>query len=285
MIKIETANGVKVPFELIKFPDGHRHFRLADDVAFLSSAVVTIRIRTFDDLFVLKQAVKNMRNLSKDVVLHLKVVYLLAARFDRPMVAFDSFDLQIVAEYINEMNFNSVSILEPHSQVSLALINNSYTVSPLDEAVKQELTCYQNTKTLEYDCCFVVPDLGAVKRLEHLLKGHGQVNIVYSNKTRNLKTGEITGIEILNPDKLLPNVIIFDDLCDGGRTFTELAKVLRPRGVKRIILAVTHGIFSKGLNVLVQPNDEGSYLDRIITTNSYSDQAFERSKLRVVEVI
>ena len=33
------------------------------------------------------------------------------------------------------------------------------------------------------------------------------------------------------------------DICDGGRTFIELAKVLKDNGAKRVTLYVTHGIF------------------------------------------
>jgi ribose-phosphate pyrophosphokinase len=48
------------------------------------------------------------------------------------------------------------------------------------------------------------------------------------------------------------NLIILDDICDGGQTFVELAKHLKAQGAKAIYLYITHGIFSKGLSVLKQ---------------------------------
>jgi ribose-phosphate pyrophosphokinase len=42
--------------------------------------------------------------------------------------------------------------------------------------------------------------------------------------------------------------IIVDDIIDGGKTFLELAKVIRGNGFTgKLILCATHGIFSKGL--------------------------------------
>lgn len=46
------------------------------------------------------------------------------------------------------------------------------------------------------------------------------------------------------------NILIVDDICDGGATFMLLTKDLYKRGAKSINLFVTHGIFSKGLKPL-----------------------------------
>ena len=45
---------------------------------------------------------------------------------------------------------------------------------------------------------------------------------------------------------------IVDDICDGGRTFIEIAKYLKEADSidsSRIHLMVTHGFFTKGLGV------------------------------------
>jgi ribose-phosphate pyrophosphokinase len=43
--------------------------------------------------------------------------------------------------------------------------------------------------------------------------------------------------------------VIADDICDGGRTFIELAKELRGMGAQIVHLYVTHGFFTKGRDV------------------------------------
>ena len=74
-------------------------------------------------------------------------------------------------------------------------------------------------------------------------------NIIYAQKVRNSQTGEIVETR-LEKEAIAQDCIIVDDICDGGRTFIELAKVLKSKGAKDIYLYVTHGIFSKGIEVL-----------------------------------
>ena len=61
------------------------------------------------------------------------------------------------------------------------------------------------------------------------------------------------------------DAIIVDDICDGGKTFIELAKVLKQKNVGKIYLVITHGIFSQGFEGLA------SYVSGIYTTNSVKD--------------
>jgi ribose-phosphate pyrophosphokinase len=68
--------------------------------------------------------------------------------------------------------------------------------------------------------------------------------------------------------------IISDDICDGGYTFIKIAEQLKAKGAERIVLFVTHGIFSKGLEVF------DGLVDEVITTNSLPQQTNE--KLRVI---
>jgi ribose-phosphate pyrophosphokinase len=66
---------------------------------------------------------------------------------------------------------------------------------------------------------------------------------------------------------------VIDDLCDGGGTFIGIAQELRKAGITQpLYLYVSHGIFSKGLEVLFQ------HFDQIFTTNSF-DQAMYLARL------
>jgi ribose-phosphate pyrophosphokinase len=71
---------------------------------------------------------------------------------------------------------------------------------------------------------------------------------------------EVPGVEKYNENN---KFVIVDDICDGGRTFTELAKTIRQHNsLSKIYLIVSHGIFSAGMTPL---NDS---FDGIFTTNS-----------------
>jgi ribose-phosphate pyrophosphokinase len=76
----------------------------------------------------------------------------------------------------------------------------------------------------------------------------------------------------LNGTNPTEDFFIFDDICDGGRTFIEIAKVIKshvwPSDEKfqgKIYLVVTHGIFSAGLLEL------SKWFECVYTTNSVRD--------------
>lgn len=111
----------------------------------------------------------------------------------------------------------------------------------------------------------ILPDEGASRR-------YGSFDVVtyIGSKTREPATGKIVAHTL---PKLLPNadgnpprnVLMIDDLCDGGASFEGLAKQIHEQSATTMIdLFVTHGIFSRGLWYLL----EGGF-DRIITTNSF----------------
>lgn len=93
--------------------------------------------------------------------------------------------------------------------------------------------------------CF--PDQGASKR-GYTTEG---LPVIILDKKRNQSTGEIEGLEYNGTlDLECKSVLILDDLCDGGRTFIEAAKLLYGLGVKSVDLYTTHGIYSKGVDCL-----------------------------------
>lgn len=108
----------------------------------------------------------------------------------------------------------------------------------------------------------VFPDQGAATRyagLPHIFgNNHHEIQTVryIGEKQRDPLTGVVTGLALVNPSEDV--VLVVDDICDGGKTFSEVASLLsRPTKY----LYVTHGIFSKG------PSPLAAY-KRIYTTDS-----------------
>jgi ribose-phosphate pyrophosphokinase len=101
------------------------------------------------------------------------------------------------------------------------------------------------------------PDKGAMQRY-----GHGVcLPSVSCRKVRDQGSGAIISIELdTNGLSVVDkNVIIIDDICDGGRTFIENAKLLKQAGAKQVCLYVSHGIFSKGTQILLDSGIEMIY--------------------------
>ncbi len=93
------------------------------------------------------------------------------------------------------------------------------------------------------------------------------------------KTGKITHTDVFSPAPIEGyDCFIVDDICDGGRTFIELAKTLKEKGAEKIYLYITHGIFSNGFG------DLSTYFEHIYTTNSFPAKGPEKL-VSVVNVV
>lgn len=107
--------------------------------------------------------------------------------------------------------------------------------------------------------CF--PDEGAYTRYTF----NREIPQIYAKKVRDQQTGQIQSLELqlTRTDLTNKDILIVDDICDGGGTFIQLAKELQKYNPRSIDLAVSHGLFSKGKQVL---HDAG--IRNIYTTNS-----------------
>jgi ribose-phosphate pyrophosphokinase len=123
----------------------------------------------------------------------------------------------------------------------------------------------------------LAPDAGASKAVEQFAHQHGYP-FIQALKTRDTETGELHGFRITNPSEDVEgkNILILDDICDGGGTFEGIADELDKMGARSVALAVTHGIFSRGFFI---------GMDRIYTTNSYRNaEDFRHQHVSVYDI-
>lgn len=181
--------------------------------------------------------------------IRLEIDYLPYARQDKEISNTTTFAGKSFARLLNSLNIEDILILDPHSKESINCIENHWEVKPTkfikwtEEEVKPDIICF--------------PDKGAWDRY----MWYNNKKSIYAEKVRNQLTGQIESVKVHGDvkDKV---VLIVDDICDGGATFINLAKVLLEQGAKEVNLYVTHGIFSKGLKVLT---DAG--ITRVFTKN------------------
>ncbi|MEM8594764.1 MAG: ribose-phosphate diphosphokinase [Pseudomonadota bacterium] len=191
-----------------------------------------------------------------------EIRYFPYARQDRVCNKGEALGVKVMADMVNAMAFDRVVIWDAHSDVTPALLNNVVNVSQADIINAYEPLAARlrnNTLTL------VSPDSGALKKTQHVADYFDMSNnIVRADKKRNIKTREIKETVIYD-DVEGKDLLIVDDICDGGRTFIELAKVLKSNKANTVSLYVTHGIFCNGLAAF------GGLIDEIITTESFKD--------------
>lgn len=172
----------------------------------------------------------------------LYIPYLPYARQDKDVSNSETFALSAFAKLINSLDFKLIECCDPHSLAAKYKIKNLYGFLPLDSIHKSII------ETSSHYVCY--PDSGALNRYgKHILWTH-----FHGDKERDHKSGKIVKYNInkLNLKIKNKNIMIIDDICDGGRTFIEIANKLKEEKVKEINLFVSHGIFSKGIEILKQ---------------------------------
>ena len=161
--------------------------------------------------------------------------YIPNARQDRVKSDEDVFTLKYFAQVINSLNYESVTVLDPHSTVSEALIERLVIQSPKENVrrVIDEIMQNENDEPFMF-----YPDEGASKRYS------GMVTLPYAFgiKKRDWKTGKILGLDVSGDiDKIKgKSVLIVDDICSKGGTFFFSAKKLKELGADKIYLYISH---------------------------------------------
>lgn len=262
-------NNVNVALNQVIFSDGAKSLSVRSTIpANPVSAVITATpTNTLPEmLFDIAQCVNVIRQINSRINIKLVMPYVPYARQDRPMVRNDAFSLRVFAALLNSLNLDKVVVLDAHSDVSCALINNSFQVHQ-----HQILSTSSISRHIPSNVTLVAPDAGSLKKIDKVAEARTPSGLVVMAKNRDPATGQISGSRIVDCD--LPSLrgrdcLIVDDICDGGATFINIAKTLKSSGVNKIYLWVTHGIFSKGLQPLF---DAG--IDTVYTTNSLDQSA------------
>ena len=290
---VNPKDSLSFKYEISRFPDGQQSLRLIEDgyntfnsLRDSDSAhgiIIESRLNTFSDLEIIICATQALKEVGvKNIELY--IPYCIGARSDRKFVEGGiNYVKTVIAPIINSQGYNKVTILDPHSDVLEACINNFKKEDNIDLvsfAFKDYFLSkgFKTWSPKNFDnVCLVSPDAGALKKVFHVAEKIGyKGEVVIASKHRDLETGKIdytnVPMSVHDADK---DVFIIDDICVGGRTFIEIAKAVdEVRKLSSLVkrehygknyLIVTHGIFSAGFDFLVQ------HFDGIYCTNSVKD--------------
>ncbi len=252
--------GESIKFETFTFPGGEQHIKLQLPVE-LERSYITHRAKSFKDIELILLGADALRRLGARRI-ELVLPYFPAARQDRVMVKGEPLSVKVYADLINSVKFDNVIIFDPHSEVTPALLNNC-------EVLYNHKFVKTAISDIGKDVCLVSPDGGALKKIYKVSEYAGGVDVVECSKMRDVKTGALTGFRVNSDDLQGRRCLIVDDICDGGGTFIGLAKELKKKNAGDLFLAVSHGIFSRGFDELLQ-----NYKN-IFTTNSFQDIVHE----------
>lgn len=272
-------NGKEIEFGV--FPNGETHVKTKISIMEVANETNTISFKYENDsdlikLMFLKNHIDTLVISPCDLVIY----YMPYSRMDRSEGG-SVFTLKYVARMINLMYFQTVYVIEPHSDVTCAVLDNAIPIMVNFSLVKDVMERVGFDPEMDY---LVFPDAGAQKRYHSLKYPH-----LVGFKERNFETGKIESLQLVGkefPASTGRKAIIVDDLSSYGGTFLLTAEALKPKGFDEIYLLVAHAensifkgeLFKSGL------------IDKIFTTNSlitehnFWSSKFYQDKLHVYDV-
>lgn len=267
MIKV---NGKVI--DINKFPDGTLLIKEAVDY---EKALITWVFENNEELVSLIYITHHLRSHGVKTM-YLFMPYIPNARQDRVKNPQDVFTLKYFANTINSLNFSGVTVLDPHSSVSEALIENIDILTP-EEFIKSAFHKVLDLCNGDGDMLLFYPDEGAMKRYSGMVTH----KYAFGIKNRDWNTGKIKSLEVAGcVDEIRGrNILIIDDICSRGGTFYHSAKKLKELGANRIFLYVSHcenAIFDGELL-------NGDLIERVFTTDSIPRKT-THNKIEVFEL-
>ena len=247
-----------------EFPGGERHIQLPY-IRSTGPLLVMTRLDSSNDLMDLFLVVDALRREGiHDISLY--APYIPYGRQDRVAVKGEPLSIAVMTALLGSMPFRHVYTIDPHSLVTTATLWTIETlpmrpfVYDVMRLVRTSWKYYAGNAGI----VMVAPDVGAAKKIDEYSSYFREyVPTAYALKHRDPGTGELSFKDFTGDFVTGHIAVIFDDICDGGGTFIPLARELLSRGAVEVHLAVTHGIFSKGLQPL---KDAG--ITRVYTTDS-----------------
>ncbi len=180
---------------------------------------------------------------------------------------------KVIADLIIESGINKVICLDLHSDAIVGFFSVPVIYLSALEVLATKL---KDEKLI--NPIVVAPDVGGVKRARNfasmlsaplaVIEKHRQVDSRDKMEVLSM-SGEVSG----------DTAIIIDDVISTGGTIIQSATALKQKGVKRIIVCATHGVFAGD----AVKNLEASPVDKLIVTDSIP-QDQKSAKIEVVSI-
>lgn len=276
-VTVETESGLGyVQKKTFQFSAGETQVRLSPLPQRVRKILVTADVGNSQTLVELLLTLDAINHLDYQGPVELILPYLPYSRQDRACAPGEAFALSVLVNSFTPYlgADDTITTWDVHSNVAQTLFDSKFggvfqnvTAASLLQNFELEKDVVFNPSTI-----VIAPDKGAVDRASEVQESLGLSETIYATKVRNPDNGQILRTEV--PEEVNyrgKNLLIVDDICDGGRTFIELAKVLRKYEPYRIDLYVTHGIFSKGFEVFEDLIDH-FYVANVLSNNFFYEQ-------------
>lgn len=265
-----STSNTEIEVLLTKFSDGAESVRVVDMPERQDKVTITILPpESVEDtkalvtrLMLIFEAFQS-RSLSLNLRTTFVFEYLPFARADRefqtgmgtPLKAFLD-TIKVIARPSINWKVERFCVTDVHNLDALERFSGGTAVE--NSLIIPSIRHYVTDKTV-----FLAPDKGALARAAAYGTRFDRP-VYHASKTRDPATGRILSTTLEQPEVFQDKeVIIIDDICDGGGTFLPLADALYAAGAKKVILAVTHMIASKGLEIFAERGIQVVYKNQV----------------------
>lgn len=271
----------EIEFKQLMMPGGEPFVELPYGEVVGQCLMVDARVGSMDDWGILLATLDALHRIPLPQKVLLFLPYFPGARGDRVLTG-DGTALaaQMYQRMLDLYDLHRVVILDPHSDVTPALLGHNVTTLSISDVVGSlralgpagPVWFAEDHQTYPTWDAVICPDQGAEKRTAAAAQRLGIERVISARKHRDMSTGVLGNFEVddLGPAIPIENVrpgghsaragrfLIVDDICDGGGTFQGLARAIRQQGRNhrdcQIDLFVSHGIFSRGVDALTEIN-------------------------------
>lgn len=172
--------------------------------------------------------------------------------------------MKYFCDFINSLGFSNVYVLDPHSDVSVALLNRCVVLTP-EKYIRDVFHSMEATNNV----VLYFPDSGAAKRYSELFS---DIPYCYGEKKRDWKTGKILGLDVRTNgiDLSGKTILMIDDIISYGGSLFYSAEELKKCNPYKIYAYATHtenSVLDKEKGTLIKAL-ENNTVERLFTTNS-----------------
>ena len=269
--------------EINKFPDGTPRINLDANklsIYFPNWSKIDWKYENDNEIFYLMLIKKHLEKyFPSDANIELFLPYVPNARMDRTKNADEVFTLKYFCDFINSLGFSNVYVLDPHSDVSVALLNRCVVLTP-EKYIRDVFRSLEVTNNV----VLYFPDSSAAKRYSELFP---DIPYCYGEKKRDWKTGKILGLNVRTngiTDFSGKTILMIDDIISYGGSLFYSAEELKIYNPYKIYAYATHtenSVLDKEKGTLIKAL-ENNTVERLFTTDSLFTGKHE--KITVMEV-
>ena len=180
---------------------------------------------------------------------------------------------KVIADLIIASGVNKVVALDLHADAIVGFFN-----VPVIYLSALEVLASRLKKEKLQDPIVVSPDTGGVKRARNFATFLGSP-LAVMEKHRQIEKHDEVEILSMSGEVKGDTAILIDDVISTGSTIIENAKALKEKGVKKIYVAASHGVFAGNAIKRIEENP----IEKVFVTDSV-EQTTKSPKIEVVSV-